>query len=61
MYQESVRRAAMNKALETNAPAMSGKITLVQEIDEDVQPGFFDLCSNIRKKQGYFICGISKK
>ena len=40
MYQESIRRAAMNKAIEMGEPTMSGKTTLVQEIDDDIQPGF---------------------
>jgi CHASE1-domain containing sensor protein len=30
----------MSTAIETGEPQLSGKITLVQEIDEDVQPGF---------------------
>jgi CHASE1-domain containing sensor protein len=40
MYSEGIRRAAMSTAIETGEPQLSGKITLVQEIDEDVQPGF---------------------
>ncbi|MCA9387160.1 CHASE domain-containing protein [Candidatus Dojkabacteria bacterium] len=40
MFQEPVRRAAMEKARDAGTPHMSGKITLVQEIDNDVQPGF---------------------
>lgn len=40
MFQEPNRRAAMEQARDTGLPRMSGKITLVQEIDNDVQPGF---------------------
>ena len=40
MYQETVRRTGMEQARDTGQPRLSGKITLVQEIDEDVQPGF---------------------
>lgn len=40
MYQESVRREAMDRAREMMEPALSGKVTLVQEIDEFIQPGF---------------------
>lgn len=40
MYTEEKRRQAMARAAETNLPSMSNKVTLLQEIDEDVQPGF---------------------
>lgn len=40
MYSEAVRRAAMERARDLNTPAMSGKVTLVQEKDQDVQAGF---------------------
>jgi len=40
MYSESVRRAAMERARDSNESAMSGKVTLVQEIDKRVQAGF---------------------
>lgn len=40
MYQEANRRDAMNRARDTGRPALSGPITLVQEIDDDVQAGF---------------------
>lgn len=40
MYQEATRRLAMQQARDTGEPHMSGRITLVQEIDSDVQPGF---------------------
>jgi hypothetical protein len=39
MFSDPVRRAAMLYAA-TNGPAVSGKVTLVQEIYEDKQPGF---------------------
>jgi signal transduction histidine kinase len=40
MFTEPVRRAAMERARDTGEPAASGPVTLVQEIDEDKQPGF---------------------
>lgn len=40
MFSEPVRRAAMEKACETNTATISGKVTLVQETTKDVQPGF---------------------
>lgn len=40
MFSEPVRREAMERARDTGRPAMSGKVTLVQETDVDVQPGF---------------------
>lgn len=40
MYSEDIRRTAMNKAAETDMPAATSMVTLVQEIDEDIQPGF---------------------
>ena len=40
MYAEPVRRQAMEKARDTGEPALSGKVTLVQENDRDTQPGF---------------------
>lgn len=39
MLSEPVRRAAMEQARDGNAAALSGKVTLVQETDQDVQPG----------------------
>ena len=39
MFSESVRKEAMEKARDTGLPAISGKVTLVQEIDSDVQAG----------------------
>ncbi len=40
MSTDPVRREAMNRARDTGAPAASGPVTLVQEIDRDKQPGF---------------------
>lgn len=40
MFTEPVRRAAMERARDTAAAAASGRVTLVQEIDEAKQPGF---------------------
>ncbi len=40
MYSEPVRREAMDRARDTGEPAMSGLVTLVQETDVNVQPGF---------------------
>lgn len=40
MYSEPVRRAAMDRAMESGNPALSGKVTLVQEMGKEVQPGF---------------------
>ena len=40
MFQESVRRAAMSRARDTGEAALTERVTLVQEIDQDVQAGF---------------------
>jgi len=40
MSTESVRRAAMERARDTGAVAASGRVTLVQDIDDPKQPGF---------------------
>jgi signal transduction histidine kinase/CHASE1-domain containing sensor protein/ActR/RegA family two-component response regulator len=40
MLTEPVRREAMERACDTASPALSGKVTLVQEIDEKKQAGF---------------------
>lgn len=40
MSTEAVRRAAMERARDSGRAAMSGKVKLVQETDEDQQPGF---------------------
>lgn len=40
MFSEPARRAAMERARDEGEAAISGKITLVQESEKDVQPGF---------------------
>jgi signal transduction histidine kinase len=40
MYQQETRRAAMDLARDTGEVAISGRVTLVQEISDDVQAGF---------------------
>jgi signal transduction histidine kinase len=40
MYSEPTRRVAMNRARDTGEPALTHKVTLVQESDVDVQAGF---------------------
>ncbi len=40
MFSNAIRRSAMEKARDSGEPKMSGLITLVQEIDDDVQAGF---------------------
>ncbi len=40
MYSEPVRREAMERARDTGRPALSGKITLVQDEGKGLQPGF---------------------
>lgn len=40
MYTEPMRRAAMERARDAGTEAISGKVTLVQEIDKEKQAGF---------------------
>jgi PAS domain S-box-containing protein len=40
MFSQIVRREAMEKARDSGETTISGKVTLVQEIDDDVQSGF---------------------
>ncbi|MFA7386426.1 MAG: GGDEF domain-containing protein [Thiohalobacteraceae bacterium] len=40
MYSDPVRQEAMDRARDTGLPALSGKVTLVQETGTGVQPGF---------------------
>ncbi|MCX7220042.1 MAG: CHASE domain-containing protein [Burkholderiales bacterium] len=40
MYTNPVRRAAMDRAIDSGLPSMSGMVTLVQETQTDVQHGF---------------------
>lgn len=39
MFSEPTRRVAMERARDTGVASISGRVTLVQEIDENVQPG----------------------
>jgi PAS domain S-box-containing protein len=40
MFSRPIRRAAMERARDTGKAALSGKVTLVQEVEGNVQPGF---------------------
>ncbi|QDS98052.1 CHASE domain-containing sensor histidine kinase [Adhaeretor mobilis] len=40
MYSNPVRRQAMDRAIDTGLPSITGNVTLVQETDVDVQAGF---------------------
>ncbi|NJK77909.1 MAG: hypothetical protein HC944_02920 [Nanoarchaeota archaeon] len=40
MFSEPIRREAMESARSSGLPILSGKITLVQETDDDIQSGF---------------------
>lgn len=40
MFTQPIRRAAMEKARDTGTPTASGRVTLVQEIDQHKQAGF---------------------
>ncbi|GIT98375.1 EAL domain-containing protein [Sulfurovum sp. TSL1] len=40
MFSNPTRREAMERARDTGLPSVSGKVTLVQEIDSDIQSGF---------------------
>lgn len=40
MYAQSVRREAMQRAIDTGAAALSGRVVLVQETEQDTQAGF---------------------
>ena len=40
MFSEPVRRAAMERARDSGMPALSGRVTLVQETSQEVQAGF---------------------
>lgn len=40
MFSEDIRRAAMEKARDRGVATFSGKVTLVQETDKNIQPGF---------------------
>ena len=49
MFSEPVRRLAMERARDTGEAALSGKVTLVQEIDEQKQAGFLIYVPTYRK------------
>ncbi|MDD5471317.1 MAG: CHASE domain-containing protein, partial [Sideroxydans sp.] len=49
MYSEPTRRTAMERARDTNAIALSGKVKLVQETTEDVQAGTLMYLPHYRK------------
>lgn len=40
MFSEPIRRAAMEQARDTGRPTLSGRVTLVQETDQEIQYGF---------------------
>jgi CHASE1-domain containing sensor protein len=40
MYSEPVRHATMDRARDSGGTAISGKVTLLQETDRDIQSGF---------------------
>jgi diguanylate cyclase (GGDEF)-like protein/PAS domain S-box-containing protein len=40
MFAEPIRHAAMAQARDSGQPSVSGKVTLIQETQRDVQPGF---------------------
>lgn len=40
MFSEPVRQQAMRRAVETGEPSLSGRVTLIQETEQDPQPGF---------------------
>lgn len=47
MFSESTRRSAMEKARDSAHATISGKVTLVQEIDSDVQAGMLMLLATL--------------
>lgn len=49
MATEPTRREAMERARDTGEPAVSGAVTLVQEVDTNVQRGFLMYCPVYRK------------
>lgn len=57
MFSESVRRKAMIRARDTGFPALSGKVTLKQETDTDIQNGFLlyvPVYKNIQNEKNIF-------
>ncbi len=53
MFSDSLRRKAMEQARDSNGAAMTGKVKLVQEIDEDVQPGVLMYSPDYHKYMPY--------
>ncbi|CAN5425083.1 hypothetical protein BH23BAC1_BH23BAC1_35390 [soil metagenome] len=51
MFSDPSRQKAMRMAMETNEPAITGKVKLVQEISEDVQAGFLVYLPIYRQKE----------
>ena len=51
MFTEAVRRDAMERARDTGSPAVSGRVTLIQEIDPEKQAGFLIYVPVYRKGQ----------
>ncbi|NOS87210.1 MAG: diguanylate cyclase [Methylococcaceae bacterium] len=51
MYSEPVRRAAMEQARDQNKVTLSGKVTLIQETDQNVQAGTLMYAPVYRKNQ----------
>ena len=49
MFSEPTRKEAMIRARDTGIAALSGKVTLVQETDEDIQAGFLIYLAIYRK------------
>ncbi len=49
MFSEPTRQAAMIQARDSGKPAVSGKVTLVQETDKDIQAGFLMYLPHYRK------------
>jgi signal transduction histidine kinase/ActR/RegA family two-component response regulator len=51
MFAEITRRTAMERARDTGEPALSGKVTLLMEIDQDIQAGFLLYLPVYRNRQ----------
>lgn len=49
MYSQETRREAMQRAADTGEPALSGRVTLVQETDKDIQAGFLVYIPHYKK------------
>lgn len=51
MFSEEIRREAMVLARDTGKPVISGRVTLVQETDQDIQTGFLMYIPHYRNGQ----------